>query len=251
MDSTHIERLQQSHFESIAASYQLHYGDAYSQQYRTRFIYEPMCTGIDLSSMRVLEAMCGDGQATEYLLSKSARVTGLDISAMQIEAFKTRWPQCEASCVSIFDTGLADASFDCVFIVGGLHHLHPRIDDALREIHRVLAPEGYLLFAEPHHGSVFDLVRSFWYRHDSLFAENEGSIDLNAIERDASPLFDIKKRVFLGNIAYLLVLNSMIFRVPIKLKSLYAPAAMKFEAMASRVQSQGTACFVVCQWKKK
>ncbi|HXI24106.1 MAG TPA: class I SAM-dependent methyltransferase [Pyrinomonadaceae bacterium] len=251
MDSTHIERLQRIHFESIGAQYQAHYGDAYSQEYRMRFIYEPMSTGIDLSSRRVLEAMSGDGQATGFLLSRGGKVTGLDISASQIEAFKKRWPTCDARCASIFDTRLTASSFDCVFIVGGLHHLHPRVNDALREIHRLLAPNGYLAFAEPHRGSIFDIARRFWYKHDSLFAPNEASVDLNDIEQHASSMFEFKKRIFLGNAAYLFVLNSMVFRLPVKLKRFYAAPVMALEKVVNRFQGPRSSCFVICQWRKK
>ena len=251
MDPTQIERLQRLHFESIGRKYQLHYGDPYSQQYRNRFIYEPMCAGIDLSSLRVLEAMAGDGQATEFLLAKRARVTGLDISPSQVDEFRTRWPNCDVRCASIFDTGFASASFDCVFIVGGLHHLHPRVNDALREIHRLLEPNGYLCFAEPHRGSIFDIARRFWYKHDSLFAPNEESVDLNDIEQHASSMFEFKKRIFLGNAAYLFVLNSMVFRLPVKLKRLYAGPVMAFEKVVNRFQGPRSSCFVICQWRKK
>jgi SAM-dependent methyltransferase len=251
MNPTQIDQLQRLHFESIGGKYQLHYGDPYSQQYRQRFIYEPMCSGIDLRSKRVLEAMAGDGQATEFLLAQRAKVTGLDISPSQVDEFRTRWPNCDVHCASIFDTGFASGSFDCVFIVGGLHHLHPRVNDALREIHRLLAPNGYFGFAEPHRGSIFDMARRFWYKHDSLFAPNEESVDLNDIEQHASSMFEFKKRIFLGNAAYLFVLNSMVFRLPVKLKRFYAAPVMAFEKVVNRFQGRRSSCFVICQWRKK
>ena len=41
-------------------------------------------------------------------------------------------------------------SFDCVAVVGGLHHIHPNVKAAVREIHRVLKPGGHFCFMEPH-----------------------------------------------------------------------------------------------------
>ena len=250
-EGTTIERLQQLHYDTIGAEYAAHYGDSYSRQYRDRFIHEPMFAGVALATMNVLEAMCGDGQTTQYLLAKNATVTGLDISSNEISSFSDRWPKCRARCASIFDTGFPSESFDCVAIVGGLHHLHPNVHEALREVHRILRPEGFFCFAEPHRHSVPDAVRSFWYKHDRLFADNEASIDLDAMERDASSLFSFHRKTFLGNVAYLFVLNSMVFRIPIATKRFYAPAAMAVESFLNRILGRRTSCFVICHWQKR
>src|SRR5262245_54880026 len=74
------ERQQQEHYDNIAADYEAHYSDEWSVEYRRRFIYGPMFEGMNLSGMEVLDAMCGSGQTTSYLLARGAKVTGLDIS---------------------------------------------------------------------------------------------------------------------------------------------------------------------------
>ena len=154
----------------------------------------------------MLEALSGSGHATDYLLTeKKALVTGLDISEEAIASFRTRWPGCQAVCASITVSGLPDESFDCIVVVMGLHHLHPHLMDALREIHRLLRPGGVFCFAEPHQGSVFSRLRAFWYRHDSLFADNEESLDIEALKRDLRRSLRIQngtarrqRRVFAG-----------------------------------------------------
>src|SRR5882762_6007733 len=90
------EQLQQDHYDQIADEYEAHYSDACSLEYRRKFIYEPMFEGIELSGMKVLDAMCGSGQTTEYLLSRGAQVTGLDLSSEVISSFKSRWSGCDA-----------------------------------------------------------------------------------------------------------------------------------------------------------
>src|SRR6185437_3331729 len=72
------ERQQQQHYDTIAADYEAHYNDQWSVEYRRRFIYEPMFAGLNLDGMQVLDAMCGSGQTTSYLLARGASVTGLD-----------------------------------------------------------------------------------------------------------------------------------------------------------------------------
>lgn len=248
---TESEQLQQLHYDRIAVEYEAHYSDACSQQYRDRFIYEPMFEGLNLEGRRVLEAMCGSGQTTEFLLSRKALVTGLDISSREIASFKKRWPDCDIVCGSILDSTLENNSFDCITVVGGLHHLHPNLNDALREIHRVLKSGGHLCFAEPHSEALPDIVRRHWYKRDKLFADNEAAINMKELKREFSSSFSFKKELYLGNIGYLLVLNSMVFRIPLRLKPHYSPLVMWLEGVINRVQGKMFSCYVVAQWQKK
>lgn len=245
------ERLQRDHYDEIAAEYEAHYSDACSLDYRRQFIYRPMFHGLSLGGMKVLDAMCGSGQTTEYLLENKASVTGLDISDVIVDSFKARWSGCEAVCRSLLDSGVPDASFDCVVIVGGLHHIHPHVSRAVKEIHRVLKPGGYFCFMEPHSGSFPDVIRKIWYKHDRFFSENEAAIDMNSLEQEFAPDFAFKRVEYLGNLAFLLVLNSLIFRIPERLKPLYSPVLLRLESLISKFQNKRTSCFVVGQWQKR
>jgi len=147
---------QREHYNRIGAEYEAQYGDPDGLTYRERFLYEPLLAGLDLEGRHVLEALSGSGHATEYLLEqKKALVTGLDISDEAIASFKERWPTCDAFCASITESGLPDESFDCIVVVMGLHHLHPHLLEALREVHRLLRKGGTFCFTEPHKESAF------------------------------------------------------------------------------------------------
>lgn len=113
------ENLQKQHYDSIALNYAAHYVDKWSQRYRWKFINEPMLKDMDFCGMEVLEAMCGSGATTEYLLHRGAHVTGLDISQEEILSFQEHFPNCKAHCKSILSTGFANDSFDYVVLIGG------------------------------------------------------------------------------------------------------------------------------------
>lgn len=245
------ERQQQQHYDSIAADYEVHYSDEWSREYRKSFIYDPMFAGLELSGMKVLDAMCGSGQTTEYFLARGAEVTGLDISNEVISTFRTRWPEATAVKRSLLDSGLPDNSFDCVAIVGGLHHVHPNVKRAMTEVHRILKPGGYVCFMEPHSGSFPDLIRRVWYKFDHYFADNEASIDVTRLQHDFHRQFELSHAKYLGNVAFLLVLNSLIFRVPPVLKKFYSPLALKLESILSKFQFKLNSCFAVAQLRKR
>lgn len=245
------EQLQQEHYDEIAVEYEAHYSDACSLEYRRKFIYEPMFEGIDLSGLKVLDAMCGSGQTTEYLLSRGALVTGLDLSNAVIGSFKSRWTNCDAVQRSLVDSGQPDESFDCVAVVGGLHHIHPNVNAAMSEIHRVLKPGGYFCFMEPHSGSFPDVIRRVWYKHDRFFSDNEAAIDVGSMEREFAAEFKFDRVRYLGNIAFLFVLNSLIFRIPLGVKHFYSSFLMSLEGLINKLQGKLTSCFVVARWQKK
>ncbi len=244
------ELQQQLHYDQIAADYEAHYSDKWSNEYRRRFIYDPMFGGLELSGLNVLDAMCGSGQTTSYLLARGANVTGLDISNEVIDTFQARWSNANVVKRSLLDSGLPDNSFDCVAVVGGLHHIHPNVKRAVREIHRVLKPGGHFCFMEPHSGSFPDVVRRIWYRFDRFFSDNEAAIDVGWLQKDFGDRFELKQVKYLGNVAFLLVLNSLIFRIPPASKKFFAPLLMKLEPMINRLQTKLTSCFVLTQWQK-
>lgn len=245
------EQVQADHYDDIIVDYEAHYGDPCSLEYRRRFFYEPMFAGIDLHGKNVLEALCGSGPTARYLLTQGATVTGLDISPSAIAMFREKWPDCEAHCRSILDSGLPDNEFDVVAVVGALHHLHPNLHQALDEIHRILKPGGYLCFMEPHAGSFFDLGRKIWYKFDRYFADNEASIDVNGLKRTFADKFTFNHTLHGGNLAFLLVCNSLIFRIPVWLKPYYSPAFMAIESVVQKLQWKFNSCFVLGQWQKR
>ncbi len=245
------EQIQKLHYDRISHKYEAHYDDPCSQRYRDRFFHQPMFEGMNLSGLKVVEAMCGSGQTTHYLLTHGALVTGLDISKEAINSFLKRWPECQAVCASVLDSRLDSNSLDAVAIVGGLHHLHPHVNSAIDEFHRILKPGGRLCFVEPHKSSLPDLIRRQWYRYDHLFANNEEAIDLQAMKRRFASQFTFNEEKYLGSAAYLLVLNSMVFRIPLSLKPLYTPALMHLELLIGPFHGKLFSCVVACQWQKK
>ncbi|MDP4268351.1 MAG: class I SAM-dependent methyltransferase [Bacteroidota bacterium] len=210
-----------------------------------------MFKDLELKNKIVLEGMCGSGQTTNYLLSKEVNLIGNDISDIAIERFKKRWPGCNVLCSSILNTGLENESVDCVVIVGGLHHLHPYLNNAIDEIYRILKIGGYFCFGEPHAGSLPDFIRKIWYKKDAYFENGEEAIELDILKENNSSRFEFKIEKYIGDVAYLFVLNSMIFRMPLKLKKILSPFLIFFEHLTNPFHGKKFSCFVVSQWRKK
>lgn len=135
---------------------------------------------------------------------------------------------------------------------GALHHFHPNVDKAIDEVHRLLKPGGFFCFAEPHTGSVFDLLRRVWYRFDrQFFEENEAAVDPTALAQAHRVRFEAISTTFIGGPGYLLVLMPVFLRIPPGLKRYYARPAIILEAALARFQHRRTSFIVACQWQRK
>ena len=207
------ELVQKELYDRIASDYEAHYDDEESQRFRETFIYPHLLGRIDFTGARVLEAMCGSGQVTRQLLARGAHVVGLDVSQSQVGLFKAKFPRCVAVCASV--------------------------------------PGGYLCFSEPHTGSLPDIIRKVWYRLDPLFLSNEASLDFAKLKRTFADRFEFGPDHYLGSIGYLLIFNSLVFRVPLWLKKAYAPPMMNVERALSAFHGRRLSCFCVSQWQKR
>lgn len=248
---TGSEDIQRELFANITRRYEKHFGDKYSSQYRDLFINVPLLKGIDLAGKKVLDVMCGSGALTRALLDRGAIVTGLDISKEQIGLFRGKWPMCEGICASIFDSGIADDSFDCAVIIGGLHHLHPRASEAVGRIYRLLKPGGHFCFCEPHKGSIPDHFRRIWYSLDKLIGKNEAAIDLRGLKREFGDRFSFLSETYAGGIAFLFVYNSMVFRLPTPLKNMIAAPLINTEKAMAGLSTRMLSCIAISQWRKR
>jgi 2-polyprenyl-3-methyl-5-hydroxy-6-metoxy-1,4-benzoquinol methylase len=99
--------------------------------------------------MTVLELGCGTGTFTQELARSGADIIAIDVSPELLEIAST---SCSASNVqyqiqNAYALSYSEAVFDSVVGSSVLHHLE--IEQALRDIYRVLKPGGTIYFTEP------------------------------------------------------------------------------------------------------
>ena len=99
--------------------------------------------------MRVLELGCGTGYFTRELARSGAEIVALDVSPELLEIARANCsaPNVRYEIQNAYDLSYSDAVFESVVGSSVLHHLE--IQDALREIYRVLRPGGTICFTEP------------------------------------------------------------------------------------------------------
>ena len=99
--------------------------------------------------MTILEVGCGTGSFTRELARSGAEIVAIDVSPELLEIARANYsaPNVRYEIQNAYALMYSDATFDSVVGSSILHHLE--IEEALREIYRVLKPRGTILLAEP------------------------------------------------------------------------------------------------------
>ena len=106
----------------------------------------------NVKDSEVLDYGCGIGNSVEKVIKYNPKkITGIDISEISINKAKKKANELGLNVSYKVDncekTSFDSNSFDIIYGSGILHHL--QIDKCLEEIHRILKPNGSILFVEP------------------------------------------------------------------------------------------------------
>jgi SAM-dependent methyltransferase len=225
---------QKKRYDAEATQHSEHYNDEYTQRYRNEFIRAPLFKK-NLKGMYVLDAMCASGIETGYLIQQGANVVGLDISQKNVDEYKKRWGK-PCFLNSIHKTNFSDNTFDAIYICGGLHHVLPLLNVTILEIHRILKPGGFFYFMEPNKDTWVNRLRKLWYKVDSKFTDDEEAISYqNTLKPFLSKGFKEESLNFGGNIAYIIIGQSLTLGIPQRYKKYLSPISFFLERFFSKL----------------
>ncbi len=127
------------------------YSDADEQKYlftRCMVPYHHLQASIDCSGLAVLDDGCGAGAGAAMLANAGASVSAVDFSAEDVALTAATCPRVNAAVADVYALPFSTAAFDLVVSCHVLEHLHePK--RYLREIRRVLRPQGQLWLITP------------------------------------------------------------------------------------------------------
>jgi len=166
-------RTQQSHYEQLAPAYVRNLGEEHTRQYM-EYLDRKLIALIGEQRLKsVAEICCGAGEAFEILGTKPALGIGVDVSTAMLEHARKAIPGSHRLFVQgdAVNLPLADAQFDAVFMLGGIHHVNDRVR-LFSEIRRILRPDGCFYWREPVDDfAPWRLARSLIYRWASALEE--------------------------------------------------------------------------------
>ncbi len=141
---------EEAQYDAFAADFARHADDsAYNAYYDRPAVLELLG---DVPGKDVLDAGCGPGLYAAELTRRGARVTGFDQSAQMVALARARLGErarLHHADIEHELSWLPDASQDLVLLALVIHHVEDRAL-ALRELHRVLRPDGHLVVSTTH-----------------------------------------------------------------------------------------------------
>jgi len=98
----------------------------------------------------VLDIACGEGYGSKLLSAKASKVYGVDIDPLAVQNATNKYQAPNLSFIqgSADKIPLADASVDTVVSFETIEH-HDKHEEMLKEIKRVLKPDGILIMSSP------------------------------------------------------------------------------------------------------
>ena len=143
---------------------------------------------VDGSRRWVADLGGGNGNFVSPLTAKGARLVSIDLDRPSLEGAPSRGVR------PVQGTALRlpfkDASLDALAGRAVLHHVPDDLDEALREVRRVVKPGGYVLFQEPTSGNRLANTARRWFpteRHDP----HERPLPLDAYVEAVRRRFDL------------------------------------------------------------
>lgn len=143
-------RRQQEHYDAIARAYEENLKYPHTRAY-FEYLDHALFAAIGTQSLGTMaEICCGTGPAIDLLEGRYDEAVGVDISPAMLERAVRENSERPAAFVQgdATDLPLANAAFDTVVMLGGIHHINDRAT-LFREVMRVLKPGGRFVFREP------------------------------------------------------------------------------------------------------
>jgi SAM-dependent methyltransferase len=151
-------------YDLFADAFLEHAADGFFNAYYDR----PACLQLlgDVAGRRVLDAACGPGLYAAELVRRGAEVVGFDQSPRMTEICRERVPQGDFRVHDLADPigWLPDGSFDLVLLALAIEYIDDRVA-ALRELRRVLRPDGALVLSRLH-------PTGDWLRHGGSYFDS-------------------------------------------------------------------------------
>lgn len=126
--------------------------------------------------LKILDYGCGSGMVMKHVIYNinSSLVVGIDISKEMLKIARKRNAG-ELVLGNVMSCGFKEECFDIIISRGVLYLLN-NLEEAIKEINRILKPGGILVISEPNENLILDLIRKVLRLRSSRFSKEHKSI---------------------------------------------------------------------------
>ena len=243
---------QTQHYEAIHEDYERHYYDSSAMAFRDKFIYDVLFAGLDLNGKIVADLASGSGHNSVAVRRRfpGANVVGFDISSKACEAYE-RNTGAKAHQIDLMSGSDYGVRADVAMVFGGLHHCAANLPQTFKTAAHIVRPGGLFLMFEPNRQYFLEGARQAWYRLDKYFdQETEAALNHGAMAKLASEYFSPTLCRYMGGPAYFLIFNSLLFRLPERVKTGIAPPLFVLEGLYNVLPGCWWYPYFVARWHR-
>ena len=161
-------------------------------------LYNHITNATNLEGLDILEVGCGRGGGVSYINKylKPNSIIGIDLCEEAIEFCNKHYPELSFTSGDATNLYFNENSFDVVVNIESSHN-YENMNKFLKEVKRVLKPQGYFLFADFRTGDIKSLKFSLSNCGLKIISEeNITSNVVKALQLDSKRRNDIIKRKF-------------------------------------------------------
>lgn len=138
---------------------------------------------------KILEGGCGMGRNVYGLNYWGYDAYGVDFAEKTIEKTKKAFPELKVSVQDVKKLDFPDNFFHGYWSLGVIEHFWEGYDEALKELKRVLRPNGYLFLSFPHMSALrkFKAKRGLYKNHRNTLGPNnfyQFILDKDSVRKD-------------------------------------------------------------------
>ena len=222
-----MKKVQKELWEGIYQDYKNHYFDYWSEKFKQKFIFEKIFSKHNFDQKSICELCCGSGENSKKILERfdNVKLVGFDLSINAVNDFKSSLGKNAYEYDIQTPITDFDNSFDAIIVLGGIHHCTKNLYGVFENISRMLKPNGIFIMHEPNSKFFLEPLRKIWYKSDGFFDhESEHALSHGDLIRLSKKFgFEQTSLEYTGGPGFFFILQSMILRVPKKLKNLFAP----------------------------
>ncbi len=118
---------------------------------------------------KVLDAGCGCGRDTHYLIEEGFDVIGIDIAEELLKQAQERTKNCKFKKMDFLNLEFSEESFDGVWCMAGISSIpKDKIPDSIKQFHKILKKDG-ILYIDIREGHGQELIRKQKYENAPFF----------------------------------------------------------------------------------
>jgi ubiquinone/menaquinone biosynthesis C-methylase UbiE len=140
----------------------------------------------------ILDIGCGSGHLLRTARDINSKCECWAIDVLDSKIMET--VDCKFQVADARSLPFEDSYFDVVFTLDILEHIKDNVESAIKEIHRILKPNGFAILSGPTESSFYRLCRSILFYLTKNNRENQDTLERQEIDFHYHTIYELEQK---------------------------------------------------------